>query len=203
MSSKQHPGDTAISDEAVRRATGAGWADWFARLDASGAPKAGHKASAAWLAAEHEVSGWWSQMITVQYERERGLRAVGETTRGFSVSVQRSVAAEAAAVWDSLTAPSGLVALVGAVDPPALVVGAVVATTDGARYEVRTVRAPDRLRLRCERPDHPGATVVEVSIAARAARGATVRIMHDKLPDAAAREAMRAHWRAALKRLPL
>ncbi|MSQ11875.1 MAG: hypothetical protein EXR48_04190 [Dehalococcoidia bacterium] len=34
----------------------------------------GHKATARYLAEQHKLSGWWSQMVVVRYEWEQGRR---------------------------------------------------------------------------------------------------------------------------------
>src|SRR5829696_404166 len=91
--------------EAVEKATGRGWEDWYAILDAAGAADLGHGAIVAHLEREHpEVSSWWRQSIAVRFERARGKRAVGQTAdAGFQVGVQRSLAASVHEAWDLLT----------------------------------------------------------------------------------------------------
>ena len=54
-----------ISDAAVRKATGKGWAEWIRVLDRKGAKKMTHREIAAWLAAAKHTGPWWSQMLTV------------------------------------------------------------------------------------------------------------------------------------------
>jgi hypothetical protein len=93
MATKRKPYVPAMSDAAVKAKTGMNWRGWFELLDDAGARKLGHKAIAQTLAAKHGVPGWWAQMLTVEYERARGLRAKHETSRGFSVSVSKTVAA--------------------------------------------------------------------------------------------------------------
>ena len=80
-----------MSDEAVAAATGRGWSEWFAILDDAGAAKMKHADIARMVGEQHEVSGWWAQTVTVEYERERGLRDVHQTTRGYEVSVSKTV----------------------------------------------------------------------------------------------------------------
>ena len=58
----------------MRNATGKGHGEWFGLLDAWGATDHSHTEIARWLNAEHGVPGWWSQNITVNYERARGMR---------------------------------------------------------------------------------------------------------------------------------
>jgi hypothetical protein len=80
------------SDAPVRKATGHGFDHWFAVLDAFGAAAKGHTASARHLSQDHGVPGWHCQMITVEYERARGLRAANQNAKGdFQVSVTRTL----------------------------------------------------------------------------------------------------------------
>jgi hypothetical protein len=89
-----------ISDEAVLKATGKNWLEWFALLDKAGAQKMKHIDIARMLSEKYlgksgavnvaTNSGWWAQMVTVEYERARGLRKINEQADGFSVSVHKT-----------------------------------------------------------------------------------------------------------------
>lgn len=83
--------DTNISNEAVLNATGKEWADWFKVLDKEDSTRKSHKEIAAWLSAHFDISGWWAQMVTVQYERERGMRKVHEKKDGFEASKSKTI----------------------------------------------------------------------------------------------------------------
>jgi hypothetical protein len=63
-----------MSDDAVKERTGKVWAEWFKILDKVDAKKWLHQEIAAYLYEKHKVSEWWSQMVSVGYEHERGLR---------------------------------------------------------------------------------------------------------------------------------
>ena len=90
-----------ISDEAVKKATGRTWTQWFAILDKVGAKKMRHIDIARMLNTKYldasrstnvaTSSGWWSQMVTVEYERARGLRKVNENITGFLVAIHKTV----------------------------------------------------------------------------------------------------------------
>jgi hypothetical protein len=88
-----------MSDAAVKAKTGKDWARWFAILDAAGAAAFDHKAIVDVVSRKHNAPGWWRQMIAVEYERARGLRVRHETTRGFSVSVSKTIAAGVSKVY--------------------------------------------------------------------------------------------------------
>ena len=83
--------DLVQPEATVRQNTGKGWREWLRILDAWGARKRKHKEIAAYLVAEHGVSGWWAQTITTTYERSRGIRAKHQTLGGsFQVSVSKT-----------------------------------------------------------------------------------------------------------------
>jgi len=68
------PGSRSIGDAAVRERTGKGWDEWFAVLDAYGAPGAGATGRARHLRQEYGVPPWWSHAVTSRWEWERGIR---------------------------------------------------------------------------------------------------------------------------------
>ena len=91
------------SDAGLIKKTGHGLDHWFAVLDAFGAAKKGHTASAAHLYEAHGMPGWHAQMVTVAYERERGLRAMNQSCAGdFQVSVSKSLPAVVSEVADAI-----------------------------------------------------------------------------------------------------
>ena len=82
----------SMSDEAIRRRTGRGWEEWFDLLDEWGAADQPHKEIARWVGDEHAIKGWDAQAVTVNYERARKLRAVGEHADGFTITASKTVA---------------------------------------------------------------------------------------------------------------
>ena len=90
-----------MSNKAVMSSTGKDWNEWFELLDEDGAVEMKHADIARMVQEQHDVSGWWAQMVTVEYERERGLREVHQTARGFEVSVSKTVAAGVAEVYSA------------------------------------------------------------------------------------------------------
>src|SRR5437870_4694581 len=91
------------SDEAVKKATGKAWPEWFKILDKAGARAMSHRDIAQWVYDHHlgkkrggttnvaTSGGWWSQMVTVEYERERGMRKMNENATGFLVAVHKTL----------------------------------------------------------------------------------------------------------------
>jgi hypothetical protein len=87
--------EPGMTDASIRTGSGKTWDEWFRILDDWGAAERTHRDIARWLHDEQGVPGWWSQTVTVGYERARGMRARHETTSGFQVSVQKTIAASA------------------------------------------------------------------------------------------------------------
>lgn len=80
-----------VGEAALLAATGKPWRHWFALLDGAGAKAMDHGSIVKVLAKARGISGWWQQMITVAYERARGLRQRHETTKGFTANISRTV----------------------------------------------------------------------------------------------------------------
>jgi hypothetical protein len=92
-----------VSEARVLQRTGRPLAQWFRVLDQFGAAERGHTEAARHLGRDHHVSGWYAQAITVAYERARGLRTINQTSKGFQVSVSRTIQAEPTLITSAFT----------------------------------------------------------------------------------------------------
>ena len=80
-----------MSDDAVKAKTGKTWKEWFAVLDRAGAKKMTHQEIANYLHTKHDVPPWWTQMVTVTYEQQAGLRDKHQRPDGYQISVSRTI----------------------------------------------------------------------------------------------------------------
>lgn len=173
-----------LSDETLREATGKGWPQWFAVLDAWGAATRGHTEIARHLREEHAVDGWYAQSVAVGYEQERGLREVGQSSTGdWRTSGSKTIAASAARVIESFT-------------------------DDGVRgrwlpdadFTLRTHRPAKSLTA--DLKDATGATSrLSVGVTVKGPAKTLVGVRHEKLADAAEVAAYKAFWRERLAEL--
>jgi len=85
------PSPGGISSEAVKKATGKSWEEWFKILDMIDAAKMTHKEIASWIYGKKLTNGWWAQMVTVGYEQARGMRETHQVTGGYKFSVSITV----------------------------------------------------------------------------------------------------------------
>jgi len=89
-----------MSDDAVAKKTGRTWKEWVSVLDRDGAAEMPHGKIALLLHERHAVGEWWAQMVTVGYERIRGLREKGQRRDGtFEVSKSKTYPVPIAELW--------------------------------------------------------------------------------------------------------
>jgi len=157
-------------DDAVRKATGRDWAEWFDALDAAGAGDLDHRGI---VDRTVELGGgdWWAQMISVAYEQARGKRVLHQKADGFAVSASRTI------------------------DAPAEVLHAAVAD-QGQRdrwlpdpVEVTKSTPPKTLRLRAA-----DGSRINVYVYPRGDARAAINVQHERLPDQEAATATKARW---------
>jgi uncharacterized protein YdhG (YjbR/CyaY superfamily)/uncharacterized protein YndB with AHSA1/START domain len=191
-----------VTDAAVKEATGRDWKAWMRALDAAGASAMSHKQLVAHLGQEVE-SSWWRQSISVAYEQARGKRVVGETAgTGFQVGVVRTLPLSAPKLWKWLaTQPERWlgpdVALTLKPGKPYAVPKRRGAT--GVRGEVRVVKPGQRLRMTWQPDTWKKPATLQLTLEPKS-RGASLGIHMENLPDAKAREALRARWSKLLTR---
>ncbi len=185
----------AVSDESARQKTGHGLDHWFAVLDAFGGATKGHTAAAAHLYNDHGVPGWYSQGITVAYERARGLRDMHQSCVGdFQVSVSKTVPATVAEVVEAFkSGKRRAVWLQGADD--GLVRALDAAFTGPKPREVKT-KGSDYAWFRFPWDS----TKVEIRVTGKP-KGASIAMDSTKLAGAEQVEERRAQCRVALEGL--
>lgn len=80
-----------ISSDAVFKATGKTWNEWIFLLDKENLLKKSHKEIASYIYDNHLKNGWWAQMVTVGYEKKKGLRIDNQTIGGFQISASKTL----------------------------------------------------------------------------------------------------------------
>jgi uncharacterized protein YndB with AHSA1/START domain len=174
------PFEAPVAEGKVVDATGRGWDAWFGVLDEWGAAGRSHTEIARWLREERGVPGWYSQSITVGYERARGLRAPGERPDGFAISASRTVAVPVGRLFEAFD-------------------DAVLRERwlPRADLRLRTATAPRTARYDWE----DGTTRVIVGFDDLGESKSRVSLSHERLPDADTCEEMKAWWRERLTAL--
>jgi hypothetical protein len=166
----------ATSDETIRERTGRGWEEWFDLLDEWGAADKTHREIARWLAGQQGIHplAWNAQAIAGSYERSRRGRQVGEHEDGFTVTATKTVAVPVERLFDAFVDASLRAAWL----------------PDGELRE-RTATKPRSARFDWGEDG----TRVHVAFAAKGEAKSTAALAHERLPDGAEAERMKAFWR--------
>ena len=158
-----------MSDDAVRKRTGRGWAEWVAELDRVEAVTMLHRDIARYVSSHYDISDWWAQTVTVSYERIRGLRAPGQRRDGmkgggFDVNKSKTLHVPVSDVYRMFSDAARRDAWLGNPD-----------ITPRTSHEDKSFRALWR--------DQAGETAVDVYFYPKGERKTTVSVQHRKLPD--------------------
>jgi len=164
---------TGYRDETVLEKTGRTWKDWVDYLDAAGAKDQPHGEIARLVYARGGISGWWSQMVSVGYERIRGLRAIGQRRSGsWEAKKSKTFPVPVAVLFDAFAKPR---------------VRAKWLT--GAKYTVRKASAPKSMRITWE-----DGSSVELWFMAKGEAKSSVAVQHVKLPSKEEADRLRSYW---------
>ena len=174
-----------VSDEAISKATGRDWKEWCRLLDADGAAKMNHGEIARHVHDKYLADagmsnpGWWSQSVTVGYERMRGLRAHHEKPGGFEISKSKTIDAPIARVYKAWH--SAAVRRKWLADPD------IDVSTATENKSMRFAWVDGKSRAQASFMDKGGKTAVVVT--------------HYKLKDSKGAEKMKKYWGAQLDAL--
>ena len=175
--------DAGMANERVLEATGRDWAAWKAHLDGAGAADMSH-AEIARMLKDDGVAHWWSQMVTVGYERMIGRREVGQTCAGtYSAGASKTFVGdkdEALAAWQELVA--------GRLDYAGAVTGEEPRVTQSEKW-------------RYWRVDLDNGSKVTVGFSDKAEGKSAIGVNHEKLADADAVANAKAFWKGLLAEL--
>ena len=146
-----------MSDASVKKATGCPWERWVTSLDRVKANEWPHMRIVEYVHEKYKTPDWWSQMVTVGYERIKGLRVHGQRRDGkYNVSKSKVFAVPLGTLYKAF-----------------------VRALDG----VATVRTATKNKS--VRATWPDGTYLAVGFYSKGRAKAQVQVQHEKLPDAA------------------
>jgi hypothetical protein len=171
---------SGMKNAVLEEKTGCTWERWVPLLDKLGAAEMSHTALARLISTKFKVDGWWSQSVTVGYERIKGLRAIGQRrdgsyeagkSRTYKVPIARLYAA-----WAD-----------GALRKKWL---------DAPGVRIRTATPTKSIRL-----GWPDNGIVAVGFESKGPAKSVVSLAHSKLPDRAASDRLKQYWSERLDAL--
>lgn len=161
------------SDASIKAKTGCTWERWVHALDYLGAKEMSHRDIVALVSKKYKIDGWWSQAVTVGYERIKGLRARGQRRDGtYEATKSRTFNVPVTTLFDAWAD----------------------ATTrgrwlNGERVNVRTATPPKSLRL-----DWSDRSIIAVGFLPKGKSKSAVAVQHTKLPDRETALSVKQYW---------
>ncbi len=179
-------------------------------LDRLGAQKMSHKNIARMLYDKYldkgipgKSRGWWSQMVTVEYEYARGKRTVGETEgAGYEIGVQKAFSIPQKKAWEMLT-KTGRDLWLGKTSNIKFKKGFRYKTREGVTGEIRTIVPGEKLRLTWQPKNWPKASTVQIYLLCHRNRPkkTMIHFHQEKLASGQVRSQMRRHWQSVLGKM--
>lgn len=171
---------SGIANRRLEEKTGCTWERWVPLLDGLGAADMKHREIAALVHRTFKLNDWWSQTITVGYERIKGRRAIGQRIDGrYEAGKSRTFAVPVTTLFDAWANTRRRKRWLGA-----------------APVTVRTAVAPRSMRL-----DWGNGTVVTAWFTAKGPARSSVAVSHTKLDDRVEADRLRQYWSERLDAL--
>ena len=162
-----------IKDATIEAKTGCSWERWVRALDQTGAQDWSHRAIAEHVRRRYKTPMWWTQAVTVGYERIKGLRAVGQRRSGdFEAGKSKVFATPVAKVYRAFRDARTRRRWLGDV-----------------QLTIRTAIPNKSMRV-----TWPDGTSVEWYFVPKGAAKCQVAVQHVKLADREAVDRMKAYW---------
>jgi hypothetical protein len=168
------------SDASIKAKTGCTWERWVRALDNHGAMEMSHRDIVTLVSKKYKIEDWWSQSVTVGYERIKGLRARGQRRDGsYEATKSRTFNVPVTTLFDAWADESIRRRWL-----------------DGASMKVRTATAPKSMRI-----DWEDGRIIAVGFLTKGKSKSAVAVQHEKLPDRETAERLKQYWSERLDAL--
>ena len=163
----------AISDAVISNKTGKDWAQWVQALDWHGAEKKPHREIAELVRNDFGVPDWWTQAVTVGYERIKGIRAIGQRRDGtFEVTKSKTFPVSIKKLFDACAKRTTRNKWL---DEPGIT--------------VRSATSPKAMRIKWS-----DASVVVLNFLPKGKSKSAVAVQHTRIPDRATADRLKKYW---------
>jgi hypothetical protein len=162
-----------MSSAVIQEKTGCTWEKWVKSLDYHGAEKMSHRDIAKLVSEKYKVPSWWTQTVTVGYERIKELRARGQRRDGtFEAGKSRTFNVPVQTLYDAWADARMRKRWL-----------------DGAEIKIRTATSPKSMRITWS-----DGNIIAVGFYPKGPDKSSVAVQHPKLPDRATADSLKKYW---------
>lgn len=169
-----------IGNDTVKAKTGKVWQEWFKILDKAGSKEMKHKEIISFIHNQFGLSDWWSRMITVTYERDRGLREKYQQPEGYEISCSKTIAVPIGVLFEHFYNSQKREKWLG-------------------KKKITIRKATKDKSIRITWSD--GKTNLDVNFYQKGNNKSQIAIQHSKLADLETAEKMKTYWKGKLEKL--
>ena len=175
----EYAGLAGMADAVVKEKTGRTWEEWVKTLDKHNAAELPHRDIAVLVHETYKVREWWTQTVTVGYERIKGLRARGQRRNGtYEANKSRTFNVPVMTLFNAWADPT------------------IRRRWLGVDVKVRTATAPKSVRLAWT-----DGSIIAVGFTPKGTSKSQVALAHVKLPDREAVDRTKRYWTERLEAL--
>ncbi|MEO6445172.1 MAG: hypothetical protein ABIZ91_18475 [Gemmatimonadaceae bacterium] len=169
-----------MRDDAIKEKTGCTWERWVFALDRCGAATMPHREIAKLVKEKYKINSWWSQSVTVGYERIKGRRVPGQMSDGsFAFTKTRTLGIASRTLFERLSDASFRRRWL-----------------EGRKTTVRSAKPPTSIRLAGAEFDR-----VTLEVTAKGDGRSVLVVTHAKLPGKEAVDRLKHFWAQRLNAL--
>jgi uncharacterized protein YndB with AHSA1/START domain len=192
------------SSQSVEKHTGKNWDIWIALLKKAGADLFTHKEIVHLLKTKYKITPWWQQIVASGFEIHTGKKIEGQNEKGlYAVTITKTVNCTQKKLWNFLCSEKGLQFWLRPMSEFHLKKGECFEVSGGIFGEVRTIKSPEKVRLRWENMDWDKKSVVQIYLVPREKGRCMLVVQHDQLASPRIKEAQRGYWRQIVDTISL
>jgi uncharacterized protein YndB with AHSA1/START domain len=191
-----------MSSEAVKKATGKTWEQWFKELDSFGGAEKGRKAINELLYEKMKVDPWWCATIVVEYEAARKVLERDGYPKGYTICATKAIAAKPQEIFAAFADAQKLGKWFASSPKQEFQEGGRFSNADGNRGQFKKINPGKAIKFTWESERHAPSEIVEVKLQPAGAKY-TVMVTHERIVGREAADGLRAAWGFALESLKL
>ena len=189
-----------VSSASVKKCTGKTWDQWIAILEKAGGRGLSHGEMVGLLKKKYKLSLWWQQGVTTGFELYIGRKVEGRNAKGeYATVATKTLSLSQLDMWKFLESADGQSIWLEPLSGFSFRAGAQFEVAGGIFGEIRTLKKPERLRLRWNNEDWPKPSVLNISVIKRPGKKCVLVFQHDQLPNERAKTQMNTRWKKILQ----